>query len=161
MKTDVIATAATVAMYADRPCRRVGRANTVVPLAGLERRARLKAAFDGEGGHVVDWILHRWKRFGHDRLYAETPDGTRLGYLDMKTHELHPTEPTDLSLLSAAVAAYLRMPAPEAPHHAAERSSELADAAAPPAERYTPRHGIADWIDLGAPPPGADPPPKR
>lgn len=58
---------------------------------------------------MTDWVLNRWKHYGHDRLYAETPGGTRLGYLDLKTSELHPAVPDDLPLLTAAVTSYLHV----------------------------------------------------
>ncbi len=61
---------------------------------------------------MADWVLTRWNRWGHDRLYAETRDGSRLGYVDMTTHEMHPNNPDDLRLLSAAVATYLSQPRP-------------------------------------------------
>jgi nuclease-like protein len=32
---------------------------------------------------------NRWPRFGHDRLYVTADDGTSLGYLDLKTGEVH------------------------------------------------------------------------
>lgn len=30
----------------------------------------------------------RWKRFGHDRLYANLPDGTAVGWADVKTGDI-------------------------------------------------------------------------
>lgn len=33
--------------------------------------------------------IQRWTRFGKDRLYANGPNGERLGYLDLQTDELH------------------------------------------------------------------------
>ncbi|MFA9444468.1 NERD domain-containing protein [Egicoccus sp. AB-alg6-2] len=33
--------------------------------------------------------VRRWTRFGNDRLYANGPNGERLGYLDLPTGELH------------------------------------------------------------------------
>ncbi len=34
---------------------------------------------------MTEWVVRRWARHGHERLYAETPGGTALGYLDLKT----------------------------------------------------------------------------
>lgn len=34
---------------------------------------------------VSDLVVKPWARYGHDRLYVQTADGTRLGYLDNKT----------------------------------------------------------------------------
>lgn len=35
----------------------------------------------------------RWRRYGHDRLYATDDDGTRLGYYDVTAASLHPDAP--------------------------------------------------------------------
>lgn len=56
---------------------------------------------------MTNWILNTWKIRGYHRLYAEAPDGTRLGYLDLKANELHPTTPGALPDLTAAVSSYL------------------------------------------------------
>lgn len=101
-----------------------------------------------------DWVVRRWRRYGHDRLYAETPVGARLGYLDMKTGELHPSHPDNLALLTTAVTSYLT------PHRAAGGShagrpergrhamQERAVAPDRPAAAYRARHAVLDWVDL-------------
>lgn len=33
----------------------------------------------------ADLEVVRWRRFGHDRLYVNAPDGTRIGWLDLLT----------------------------------------------------------------------------
>jgi hypothetical protein len=33
----------------------------------------------------VELKVTRWKRYGHDRLYANLPDGTVVGWADMRT----------------------------------------------------------------------------
>ncbi len=30
----------------------------------------------------------RWKRYGHDRLYANLPDGTAIGWADVTTGDI-------------------------------------------------------------------------
>lgn len=30
----------------------------------------------------------RWKRYGHDRLYANLPDGTAVGWADVRTGDI-------------------------------------------------------------------------
>lgn len=55
------------------------------------------------GDLVTEWIVRRWARFGHDRLYAATPGGTDLGYLDMKTGRFHSDDMSNLPLLRAAI----------------------------------------------------------
>lgn len=99
---------------------------------------------------MTDWVVNRWKRYGHDRLYAETPGGTRLGYLDLRSNELHPAEGGDLALLTVAVASYLSDAEPVGGRHlgtepAAARSSSI----------YTARHQVVDWQDLAANAPGS------
>jgi hypothetical protein len=52
---------------------------------------------------VTEWIVRRWARFGHDRLYAATPGGTDLGYLDLATGRFHSDDLSNLPLLRRAV----------------------------------------------------------
>ncbi len=59
---------------------------------------------------MADLVMHRWTQFGYDRLYIADPAGTRLGYVDLKTNEVHPARPETMSYLASAAAAYLRRP---------------------------------------------------
>lgn len=52
---------------------------------------------------VESWIVRRWARYGHERLYAETPGGTALGYLDLRTGRFHSDDLSNLPLLKAAI----------------------------------------------------------
>lgn len=56
---------------------------------------------------MTDWIVRRWTRFGHDRLYASTPGGTDLGYLDLATGRFHSDDLTNLPLLRKAIEDHL------------------------------------------------------
>lgn len=56
---------------------------------------------------MTDWIVRRWARFGHERLYAETPGGTALGYLDVKTGRYDSDDISNLPLLQKALADHL------------------------------------------------------
>jgi len=56
---------------------------------------------------VTDWIVRRWARYGHERLYAETPGGTALGYLDLKTGRYHSDDLSNLPLLEKAIGDHL------------------------------------------------------
>lgn len=56
---------------------------------------------------MTDWVVRRWARYGHERLYAETPGGTALGYLDVKTGRLHSDDLTNLPLLERAIQDHL------------------------------------------------------
>lgn len=103
---------------------------------------------------MTEWVLNRWKRYGHDRLYAGTPGGTRLGYLDLQTNQLHPSEPGDLPLLTAAVATYLNPTETSAAKHAGGDLPAIPTPGAPTAI-YTARHEVIDWNDIGGNAPGA------
>jgi hypothetical protein len=56
---------------------------------------------------VTEWTVRRWARYGHERLYAETPGGTALGYLDLKTGRYHSDDLSNLPLLEQAIGDYL------------------------------------------------------
>lgn len=56
---------------------------------------------------MTDWIVRRWARYGHERLYAETPGGTALGYLDLKTGRYHSDDLSNLPLLEKAIGDHL------------------------------------------------------
>jgi hypothetical protein len=66
--------------------------------------ARLR---ESEGALMPNWIVRRWARYGHDRLYAETPRGTALGYMDLKTGRYHSDDLSNLPLLEKAIGDYL------------------------------------------------------
>jgi hypothetical protein len=55
---------------------------------------------------MAEWTVRRWTRYGHDRLYAETPGGTALGYLDLKTGRYHSDDVSNLPLLQHALSAH-------------------------------------------------------
>lgn len=52
---------------------------------------------------MTEWTVRRWARYGHERLYAETPGGTSLGYLDVKTGQFHSDDLSNLPLLKKAI----------------------------------------------------------
>jgi hypothetical protein len=98
---------------------------------------------------VTQWILRRSKRYGQDRLYAETLSGVRLGYLDMKSNELRPDRPAHLSLLRAAVVAYL-----ESAADVTGRQAQVDDTARPSSsttQSFVPRQArrSSPWQRLG------------
>lgn len=53
---------------------------------------------------MTEWNIRRWARHGNDRLYAATPGGTDLGYLDVATGRYHSDDLSNLPLLRAAIA---------------------------------------------------------
>ena len=87
---------------------------------------------------MTEWVVRRWRRYGHDRLYAATPGGTDLGYLDLATGRYHSDDLSNLPLLRKAIE----------DHRALRRN--FADAPAPAA----PSPSVA----AAAPPPSAPPP---
>ena len=67
-------------------------------------------------------VVRRWTKYGHDRLYVTSVDGTKVGWRDQKTGESH----VDVESLTAdfdrAIAAYLAEPDEPAPPPPAEES---------------------------------------
>ena len=93
-----------------------------------------------KGARMTDWIVQRWARYGKERLYAETPGGTALGYFDVKTGRYHSDDITNLPLLERAVSDYLVQQESQAP--AAELSPDRVPA--------TPTTLVRDeeWTDI-------------
>ncbi|WP_083956302.1 nuclease-related domain-containing protein [Tersicoccus phoenicis] len=56
---------------------------------------------------MTAWIVRRWARYGHERLYAETPGGTSLGYFDVRIGRYHSDDLTNLPLLKVAIRDHL------------------------------------------------------
>lgn len=56
---------------------------------------------------MTEWTIRKWARHGHDRLYAATPGGTDLGFLDVATGRYHSDDLSNLPLLRAAIADHL------------------------------------------------------
>ncbi len=104
---------------------------------------------------MTEWVVRRWARYGHERLYAETPGGTALGYLDLKTGRYHSDDPTNLPLLEKAIGDHLaEKQSVEVPALAiADPVETPADGvlAAPFAAEERPVEPTAQaWEDLGA-----------
>lgn len=94
---------------------------------------------------MTEWIVRRWARYGHERLYAETPGGTALGYYDLKTGRYHSDDLSNLPLLEKAIADHLG-PQPAPPSAA---SSVISSPPPPPVPRQP------EWDDLSLVQPGA------
>jgi hypothetical protein len=104
---------------------------------------------------VTAWIVHRWARYGHERLYAETPGGTALGYLDVKTGRYHSDDVTNLPLLEKAVSDHLAALQPAAPPAVPAAPEQMVNAEAPgPVVQPTPSQPAAsepaqpEWTDI-------------
>lgn len=103
---------------------------------------------------MTDWVVRRWARYGHERLYAETPGGTALGYLDLKTGRFHSDDVTNLPLLQEAVSDHLATARPALtpdglPGPGQNAHGEMAVPALPvhPASGVSAKVG---WTDLSA-----------
>lgn len=51
-----------------------------------------------------DLVVNRWRRYGKDRLYVETPDGAKVGFWDFVTETAHAESPEQEPSLMLAVA---------------------------------------------------------
>ena len=49
-----------------------------------------------------------WKRYGKNRLYVNGPDGSTLGYVDLQTNAVVPTDEQHRVTVRAAVTDHLR-----------------------------------------------------
>lgn len=92
------------------------------------------------------WIVRRWARFGHNRLYAATPGGTDLGYLDLATGRFHSDDISNLPLLRAAIADHLGepphpQPQPQPQPQSQSQSQPLAPASLAPGAGAAPGPG--------------------
>lgn len=83
------------------------------------------------------------------RLYAETPAGTALGYLDLKTGLYHSDDVSNLPLLERAVSDHLAAREPKQVEPAEETA--LAEVAASDVVAESP----PAWEDIGSEPPGS------
>lgn len=62
---------------------------------------------------MTEHVVRRWIRFGHDRLYVQTADGTSLGYWDNKAGHAVVQDEVCRAAVEAAAVAFLRAgPAP-------------------------------------------------
>ncbi|WP_062385093.1 nuclease-related domain-containing protein [Demequina iriomotensis] len=95
---------------------------------------------------MTDIALNRWTRYGHDRVYAAGPDGTRLGFIDLKTGEVT-LEPS----VDASVGDALRTWGSGQRETSATAPAEEHPEAEPPAAGPD----VRDWTDLAGNPPGA------
>lgn len=104
---------------------------------------------------MTEWVVRPWARYGHQRLYAETPGGTALGYLDLKTGRYHSDDLSNLPLLKHAISEHLASgeartftspppPAPGPSEAPEPRAPEELGPGSPPG-----------WVDLSATQPGA------
>ena len=55
---------------------------------------------------MTEHVVRRWTRYGHDRLYVETADGTRLGYWDVKIGQAVVEDDTHCEAVETAASAF-------------------------------------------------------
>lgn len=72
---------------------------------------------------MTDIVINRWKRYGHDRAYAALADGTKLGWMDLKTGSVTVDDGADDAAVTEALWAWA---ATEAPSIEAEVEAEAA-----------------------------------
>lgn len=102
---------------------------------------------------MTDWVVRRWARYGHERLYAETPGGTSLGYLDVQTGRFHTDDLSNMPLLQQAISDHLAARQASA---GSTPASNLHDGATPlhdgqPADIPTPATpAVPHWEDISA-----------
>ncbi len=105
---------------------------------------------------MTEWIVRRWARYGHERLYAETPGGTALGYLDLRTGRYHSDDLSNLPLLEKAIGQHLvadeskRPSSPPAAHAPSPSETDVAIAVGEPRRDPPPA-----WEDISATQAGA------
>jgi hypothetical protein len=87
-----------------------------------------------------------WRRYGHERVYVTAGDGTKLGYLDLKTEEARNVPPGRMEEFQAAIVAWRRSSSsPGSPRAGQPRRP-------PDQPRRTSQTG--QWVDLAANQPG-------
>ncbi|WP_107499214.1 nuclease-related domain-containing protein [Streptomyces uncialis] len=64
---------------------------------------------------MAELRVSAWKRFGHDRLYVNLPDGTSVAWLDRRTGSLTVTDPRYHQAALAALRTARAVPRPTAP----------------------------------------------
>lgn len=64
---------------------------------------------------MAELRVSAWKRFGHDRLYVNLPDGTSVAWLDRRTGSLTVTDPRYHRAALAALRTARAVPRPTAP----------------------------------------------
>jgi hypothetical protein len=55
---------------------------------------------------VTETVVKPWARYGHDRLYVQTAEGTRLGYWDNKTGQAVVGDETHRDAVDQAASAH-------------------------------------------------------
>lgn len=95
---------------------------------------RPQAEYTGAG--MSELRVTPWKRYGHDRLYVSTPDGTNVAWFDRKTGELK-------LLVEHARDAALDALAPYVTEHAPPRPHQDSGAPAPPRPQDSPENDLA------------------
>ncbi|MGA5413306.1 nuclease-related domain-containing protein [Streptomyces pseudogriseolus] len=111
-------------------------------------------AESGRGG-LVELKVTRWKRYGHDRLYANLPDGTSVGWADVRTGEITVLVAEYRDDMIAVLAHHLRdSPEPVLPQEAPEAEARPMLPPLTPAEDLStnrPGESLRDLLDKSGP----------
>jgi hypothetical protein len=62
------------------------------------------AAVDAAVAREPELVVRRWRRYGHDRLYASLADGTKAGFIDVPTGDVHVGLPQYADSIAARLA---------------------------------------------------------
>ena len=76
-------------------------------------------------------IETRWKKFGHDRVYLEAPDGTKVGHIDLIKNELVVNAPDHAAAAQASFERWQQGAEATVPAPAAAPSSKIEPPATP------------------------------
>lgn len=89
-----------------------------------------RTAAEVDRGAMDELVVKRWRRYGKDRLYVNTGDGRRVGWMDLATGQRTVERPEFAEAFEHAVAGHRE----EEPRHAtAAPTSEQRDSPSPPA----------------------------
>jgi hypothetical protein len=105
---------------------------------------------------VDEIVIQRWKKYGHDRGYAALPDGTKLGWVDLKTGDVHFETEYD-AIVDEALCGYFQVYGTPVTTEQVDEPAPVPDSAphAPVAEILQPAS-----VPTLAPEPGPGPPPE-
>jgi hypothetical protein len=102
---------------------------------------------------MTDLVAKRWTRYGKDRVYVSTADGTRVGWLDLLDGAQHLEVPDQGPAFLHALQPFL---AADPPAQAATRQEP--DSSSHPADRNQSRPRVPSSHGAGVERPCAEPP---
>jgi hypothetical protein len=102
-----------------------------------------------DNGQMRDVTVTRWTKYGHDRLYVQTADGTRLGYWDNKTDAAVLADEAHRAAFDTALAAHRGASQQPGRSPAVPQQAPPIEPPPPlPAQPESPEAEEARWTDL-------------